>query len=110
MSRSGRAPGGGPFIESYIAPDMHMRPVGETVRLIEQAGFEVIGVQAMREHYARTIRAWLGNFEQNQPPSPTSSPRSRSACGACTWPAAPWPSRRAGWASTRSSPSTRPDR
>ena len=31
MSRSGRAPGGGPFIESYIAPDMHMRPVGETV-------------------------------------------------------------------------------
>ena len=24
----GRAPGGGAFIESYIAPDMHMRPVG----------------------------------------------------------------------------------
>ena len=46
MSRGGRAPGGGPFIESYIAPDMHMRPVGETVRLIENAGFEVIGVQA----------------------------------------------------------------
>jgi cyclopropane-fatty-acyl-phospholipid synthase len=65
MSRSGRAPGGGPFIESYIAPDMDMRPVGDTVRLIEQAGFEVIGVQAMREHYVRTIRAWLGNFEQN---------------------------------------------
>ena len=44
--------GGGPFIESYIAPDMHMRPVGETVRMIEEAGFEVIGVEAMREHYA----------------------------------------------------------
>jgi cyclopropane-fatty-acyl-phospholipid synthase len=65
MSRAGRAPGGGPFIESYIAPDMNMRPVGETVRLIEQARFEVIGVQAMREHYVRTIRAWLDNFEQN---------------------------------------------
>jgi cyclopropane-fatty-acyl-phospholipid synthase len=65
MSRSGRAPGGGPFIESYITPDMDMRPVGETVRLIERAGFEVIGVQAMREHYVRTIRAWLANFEQN---------------------------------------------
>ena len=63
MSRRGRAPGGGAFIESYIAPDMHMRPVGETVRLIENAGFEVIDVQAMREHYARTIRAWLDNFE-----------------------------------------------
>jgi protein-S-isoprenylcysteine O-methyltransferase Ste14 len=33
MSRGARAPGGGPFLESYIAPDMHMRPVGETVLL-----------------------------------------------------------------------------
>jgi cyclopropane-fatty-acyl-phospholipid synthase len=67
MSRTGRAPGGGPFIESYIAPDMHMRPVGETVRLIESAGFEVIGVQAMREDYVRTIRAWLANLDANRP-------------------------------------------
>jgi cyclopropane-fatty-acyl-phospholipid synthase len=67
MSRGARAPGGGPFIESYIAPDMDMRPVGDTVRLIENAGFEVIGVEAMREHYVRTIRAWLENFEQNLP-------------------------------------------
>jgi len=67
MSRSGRARGGGPFIESYIAPDMSMRPVGDTIKLIEQAGFEVIGVQAMREHYVRTIRAWAENFERNLP-------------------------------------------
>jgi cyclopropane-fatty-acyl-phospholipid synthase len=67
MSRGSRAPGGGPFIESYIAADMTMRPVGETVRLIENAGFEVIGVEAMREHYVRTIRAWLDNFEENLP-------------------------------------------
>jgi len=67
MSRGSRAPGGGPFIESYIAADMTMRPVGETVRLIEQAGFEVIGVEAMRTHYVRTIRAWLENFEKNLP-------------------------------------------
>jgi hypothetical protein len=67
MSRGGRAPGGGPFIESYIAPDMHMRPVGETIRLIENAGFEVTGVQAMREHYVRTIRGWLDTFEANLP-------------------------------------------
>ena len=65
MSRRARTPGGGPFIESYIAPDMHMRPVGETIRLIENAGFEVIGVEAMRNDYVRTIRAWLDNLEQN---------------------------------------------
>jgi cyclopropane fatty-acyl-phospholipid synthase-like methyltransferase len=66
MSRTSRA-GGGPFIESYIAPDMDMRPAGDTMKLIEDAGFEVIGVEAMREHYARTIRAWLDRFEQNLP-------------------------------------------
>jgi cyclopropane-fatty-acyl-phospholipid synthase len=67
MSRGSRAPGGGPFIESYIAADMTMRPVGQTVRLIENAGFEVIEVQAMRTHYVRTIRAWLDNFENHLP-------------------------------------------
>jgi cyclopropane-fatty-acyl-phospholipid synthase len=66
MSRTTRR-GGGPFIESYIAPDMDMRPVGDTVRLIQTCGFEVLGVEAMREHYARTIRAWLENFEANLP-------------------------------------------
>ncbi len=31
MSRHDKHPGGGPFIEGFIAPDMHMRPLGETV-------------------------------------------------------------------------------
>ncbi|WP_338682189.1 class I SAM-dependent methyltransferase [Streptomyces acidiscabies] len=30
MSRGPGVPGGGAFIEAYIAPDMHMRPLGET--------------------------------------------------------------------------------
>jgi cyclopropane-fatty-acyl-phospholipid synthase len=66
MSRDGQAPGGGAFIESYIAPDMHMRPVGETIDLMEAAGLEVVHAEAMREDYVRTIRAWLGNFEQRK--------------------------------------------
>ena len=31
MSRGSVAAGGGAFIETYIAPDMHMKPVGSTV-------------------------------------------------------------------------------
>src|SRR5262249_44323996 len=42
MSRGGREPGGGPFIESYIAPDMDMRPVGDPITLIQGASFEGI--------------------------------------------------------------------
>jgi cyclopropane-fatty-acyl-phospholipid synthase len=63
MSRRGTAPGGGAFIESFIAPDMHMRPVGQTVDLLENAGFEVRDVHALREHYVRTVDAWYDTFE-----------------------------------------------
>ncbi|MGQ0844167.1 MAG: class I SAM-dependent methyltransferase [Sporichthyaceae bacterium] len=64
MSRRTR-PGGGAFIESYIAPDMYMRPVGETVALVEDSGLEVRDVHAMREHYVWTVRAWLETLEKN---------------------------------------------
>jgi len=65
MSRpAGSSPGGGPFIESYIAPDMHMRPLGETVGLLERGGFEVRDVQALREHYVRTGAEWRANLER----------------------------------------------
>jgi cyclopropane-fatty-acyl-phospholipid synthase len=68
MSRPrGCWPGGGPFIESFIAPDMHMRPVGETVALLEAGGLEVRDVQALREHYVRTVQGWLDTFEANLP-------------------------------------------
>jgi cyclopropane-fatty-acyl-phospholipid synthase len=63
--REGTAPGGGPFIESYIAPDMHMRPLWQTVRHLENAGFEVRDVEAMREHYVTTVRHWLETFERH---------------------------------------------
>ncbi|MFD5814126.1 class I SAM-dependent methyltransferase [Streptomyces sp. NPDC127038] len=64
MSRGAVAPGGGAFIEAYIAPDMHMRPMGETVVLLEAAGLEVRSVESLREHYARTINAWHRTLEE----------------------------------------------
>lgn len=64
MSRRTR-PGGGPFIEAYIAPDMAMRPLGRTIELIEDSGLEVRDVHALREHYVRTVQAWYRTFEDN---------------------------------------------
>ena len=72
MSRPGGAtggttrmrPGGGPFIESYIAPDMHMRPLSQTLGHLEVAGFEIRDVEALREHYVRTVRAWSATLEE----------------------------------------------
>jgi cyclopropane fatty-acyl-phospholipid synthase-like methyltransferase/DUF1365 family protein len=61
--REDAAPGGGAFIESYIAPDMHMRPMSKTLRHLEHAGFEVRDVEAMREHYVRTVQFWIETLE-----------------------------------------------
>ncbi len=63
--RSDAAPGGGAFIENYIAPDMHMRPVSETLGYLERAGFELRDVQSLREHYVRTVADWLEIFESH---------------------------------------------
>jgi len=66
MSRAeDTAPGGGPFIEAYIAPDMHMRPLWRTVKYMQDGGFEVRHVEAMREHYVRTAEHWLATLEDN---------------------------------------------
>ncbi|MFF3849671.1 class I SAM-dependent methyltransferase [Streptomyces sp. NPDC002328] len=64
MSRGRVAPGGGAFIEAYIAPDMHMRPLGETVGLLEAAGLEVRSTESLREHYLRTVTAWHRTLER----------------------------------------------
>ena len=63
MSRGPRAPGGGPFIASYIAPDMHMRPLQQTLGILQAAGLEIVHVEGMREHYVRTFRAWRGTLD-----------------------------------------------
>ncbi|MEU4924503.1 cyclopropane-fatty-acyl-phospholipid synthase family protein [Streptomyces parvus] len=64
MSRGTTAPGGGAFIESYIAPDMHMRPLGDTVALLEGSGLEVRDVESLREHYVWTVEAWRRTLEE----------------------------------------------
>jgi cyclopropane-fatty-acyl-phospholipid synthase len=66
MSRSGdAAPGGGPFIEAYIAPDMHMRPLWQTLKYLQDRQFEVRDVEAMREQYVRTVEHWIATLEKD---------------------------------------------
>ncbi|WP_377268318.1 class I SAM-dependent methyltransferase [Peterkaempfera sp. SMS 1(5)a] len=51
------------FIDRYVFPDGELAPVGGTVSLLEEAGFEVRDVEALREHYALTLRAWVSGLE-----------------------------------------------
>ena len=63
MSRGEGAPGGGAFIETYIAPDMHMKTIATTIGLLADSGLEIRDVQAMREHYPRTVDAWARTLQ-----------------------------------------------
>ncbi|MDG4859188.1 cyclopropane-fatty-acyl-phospholipid synthase [Streptomyces sp. T-3] len=51
------------FIDAYVFPDGELAPVGRTVGLLEDAGFEVRDVESIREHYALTLRKWVANLE-----------------------------------------------
>ncbi|MFS4093161.1 class I SAM-dependent methyltransferase [Streptomyces sp. AF1A] len=51
------------FIDAYVFPDGELAPIGTTVTQLERAGFEVRDVEAIREHYARTLRDWVANLE-----------------------------------------------
>ncbi|WP_328363244.1 cyclopropane-fatty-acyl-phospholipid synthase family protein [Streptomyces sp. NBC_00445] len=51
------------FIDSYVFPDGELAPVGATVTQLERARFEVRDVEAIREHYALTLRRWVANLQ-----------------------------------------------
>jgi cyclopropane-fatty-acyl-phospholipid synthase len=46
-----------------VFPDGELVDVGRVVLAMEEAGFEVRDVESLREHYARTLRAWVANLE-----------------------------------------------
>ncbi|MGW4777757.1 class I SAM-dependent methyltransferase [Streptomyces filamentosus] len=52
-----------PFIDAYVFPDGELAPMGRTLTTLEDAGFEVRDVEAIREHYALTLRRWVANLE-----------------------------------------------
>ncbi|MFD9613171.1 class I SAM-dependent methyltransferase [Streptomyces sp. NPDC004288] len=51
------------FIDAYVFPDGELAPMGRTLTSLEDAGFEVRDVEAIREHYALTLRRWVANLE-----------------------------------------------
>jgi cyclopropane-fatty-acyl-phospholipid synthase len=53
------------FIPRYVFPDGEMIGLGEMVTALEAAGFEILDVEALRRHYALTLRAWVSRLEAN---------------------------------------------
>ncbi|MGI8763713.1 MAG: class I SAM-dependent methyltransferase [Ilumatobacteraceae bacterium] len=53
------------FIGRYVFPDGELLDVADTIRSMERAGFEVRDVESLRQHYARTLAAWIANLEDD---------------------------------------------
>ncbi len=55
----------GSFMYRYVFPDGELIDVGDTLRAMQDAGFEIRDVQSLREHYAETLRHWVRNLEDH---------------------------------------------
>ena len=53
------------FIYRYVFPDTELLDVADTVVAMERAGFEVRDVESLREHYVKTLHAWVANLEDH---------------------------------------------
>ena len=59
------APDPDSFIPRYVFPDGEMLSLSDMVVALESAHLEVLDVEALRRHYALTLRAWVRNLEEH---------------------------------------------
>ena len=51
------------FIKRYVFPDGELDSVSNVQRAMERGGFEIADVEALRPHYALTLRHWVSRLE-----------------------------------------------
>ncbi|MEC5216071.1 cyclopropane-fatty-acyl-phospholipid synthase [Actimicrobium sp. GrIS 1.19] len=61
---SGDSPyGNGEFVGKYVFPHGELPHIGLALRAMQQGGLEVVDLENLRRHYARTCALWAENFE-----------------------------------------------
>lgn len=59
-------PSGGDFIERYVFPGGSVSSLATIVKEITSAGLEIIDIEDLRPHYARTLQHWSDRLEQHK--------------------------------------------
>lgn len=55
----------GSFVARHVFPDGALPPASRSITELEDAGFELLDVEQLRPHYARTLRSWVARLEAN---------------------------------------------
>jgi cyclopropane-fatty-acyl-phospholipid synthase len=53
------------FIARYVFPDGELVSLGSMVDALTSGDLEVLDVEALRRHYALTLRAWVRNLDDH---------------------------------------------
>lgn len=53
------------FITNYVFPDGRLQLLSTSLGALERVGLEIRDVQALREHYPQTLRAWTANLHEH---------------------------------------------
>jgi len=53
------------FLERYVFPNGELGDVTHTLDVLERARFEILDVESLRAHYARTTRQWVERLQAN---------------------------------------------
>ncbi len=54
------------FMQRYVFPDGELDSVSNVQRAMERTGFEICDVEALRPHYALTLRRWVSRLEAHR--------------------------------------------
>lgn len=66
--------GGEGFIQRHVFPQGGIPPLGTTISRLGDAGLEVVDVENLRPHYARTLECWSAALERHLPQARTLVP------------------------------------
>jgi cyclopropane-fatty-acyl-phospholipid synthase len=59
-------PSGGGFIDKYVFPGGALSPLSRIISEAAKAGLEVVDVEDLRPHYARTLQTWSHRLEAHK--------------------------------------------